>query len=79
MEPQKKIYTVQCTRCRVPIETFTEPAPKMTAFLCNPCHLKWKEIENKMVGHAYEDEMRKAFISFMNDLLYLKNATLRGL
>ena len=78
MDQEKKVYLVQCTRCRVGIESHTQPAPKMTAFLCNSCHLLWKDIENKMLHHAYEDEMRKAFIDFMNSLPYLKNQTLRG-
>ncbi len=77
MEPQKQVYMLQCTRCKIPIESHTLPSPKMTAFLCNPCHLKWKEIENRMVGNSYEDEMRKAFVSFMNDLTNLRNIHLR--
>lgn len=77
MEPQKQVFMLQCTRCKISIESHTTPAPRMTAFLCNPCHLKWKEIESKMIGHAYEDEMRKAFVNFMNDLTNLRNIHLR--
>jgi len=51
----------------------------MTAFLCNNCDLKWKEIAKKMKGHSYDDDVRKAFIRFVNDLTNLRNTTLRGL
>lgn len=79
MDPAKKIYFLQCTRCKIGIETYTEPSPRMTIFLCNSCGMKWKEMEDRMIGHAYEDERRKAFINFVNSLPYLKNTTLRGL
>lgn len=75
-EPKKSVYVLQCIRCTVRIETFTQPGPKMNAFLCNNCHLKWKEIESKYLGHVYEDEMRKKFIDFVNDLAFLRNHTL---
>lgn len=70
MEPRK--YLLQCSRCKVGIETFTEPAHKMNGFLCNSCWLKWKDIEAKLLGHVYEDEMRKAFIHFVNSMPFLK-------
>ena len=71
--------TVKCTRCYVPITTTSEISPSMTAFLCNNCDLKWKEIAKKMKGHSYDDDVRKAFIRFVNDLTNLRNTTLRGL
>lgn len=70
--------TVKCTRCTVPIEFTNELNPKITCFLCNSCDLRWKEIENRLLGHTYSDEMRKAFIKFINDLTTLQNNTLRG-
>jgi hypothetical protein len=73
------LYAIPCTRCGVKLEVQTLPLKRMTCILCNSCHMKWKEIEEKLVGHVYEDEMRKAFISFMNDLINLRNHTLRGL
>lgn len=79
MEPSKPIHVVQCARCTTRIETYTTPGPKINAFLCNNCHLKWKDIETRLIGHAYQDEMRKAFIDFVNDLAHLRNHTLRGL
>lgn len=79
MEPAQQLYVLQCGRCKASIETVTKPAPRMNFFLCNSCSLKWKEIQDKMVGHAYEDEMRKAFINFVNTFEYLRNQPLRGL
>lgn len=72
-EEKKPLYIVKCTRCRSAIETLTQPGPKSTGFLCNSCHLKWKEIEMKLDGHAYADEKREAFIKFLNSLPYLRN------
>lgn len=74
MEQEKKpMYAIPCTRCRVIIETYTKPLDRQNAFLCNSCHMMWQEKEKKLIGHAYEDEMRKAFVNFLNELPYLRN------
>ena len=65
MEQEKQTYKLECTRCNTLIESHTKPGSKMTCFLCNSCHLKWKEIEDRMIGRCYEDEMRKAFINYV--------------
>lgn len=65
MEQRREAYTVKCSRCEQLIEFYNKPGPKMTCFLCNNCHLKWKEIEDRMIGHSYADEMRKAFVNFV--------------
>lgn len=69
----KPLYVVKCSRCRVGIETTTQPGPKSTGFLCNSCHMKWLDIEKKLDGHVYADEKRDAFIKFLNSLPYLRN------
>jgi hypothetical protein len=71
--------TIRCSRCYTGITTTSEISPKMTCFLCNSCDLRWKEIEGKLKGHSHKDDVRKAFIRFVNDLTNLKNTTLRGL
>lgn len=64
-EKAQMIYRVACSKCGCKIETITEP--KTTGFLCNSCHLQWKAIEKKMVGHSYQDELEKAFMKFVNE------------
>ena len=58
------IYRIPCSKCGLLIETITKPIT--TGYLCNKCHLQWKDIEGKMVGHSYQDELNKAFIKFVN-------------
>jgi len=70
---------VKCTRCYVPIITVSEIGKSITCFLCNSCDLKLKEIERTLKGHSHEDDVRKAFIRYVNDLTNLRNTTLRGL
>ena len=74
---EKKTYKVKCNRCTKGIETTTPPSNKMTGFLCNSCHLGWKDIESKLVGHTYADEMRDAFIQYVNSLAHLRNFNLK--
>ena len=64
-EEKKEVYYLKCSRCEKNIESFTKPAPKMSCFLCNSCFMLWKEKESKLLGHAYEDEMRAQFIKFI--------------
>ena len=66
MSQEKKVYNLKCARCERLIESYTEPGPKISCFLCNSCALGWKEKQDKLLGHTYEDEMRKAFIEYVN-------------
>jgi len=77
MENEKSLaYILRCTRCQARIETSTKPGPKVNCFLCLSCEMKWQEIRDKMTDHAYQDEVRDAFISFVNGLAHLRNKTL---
>jgi len=57
---------VRCSKCTTPIETVTEPKQGFI-YLCNSCAMGWKEIKDKMEGHAYQDEVDKAFISYVKE------------
>ena len=70
-------YLLKCNRCTKAIETTTKPGPKMSGFLCNSCHMGWKDIEAKLIGHTYADEMREAFITYVNSLAHLRNFNLK--
>ena len=59
------IYSVTCSKCGLLIETVTKPIT--TGFLCNSCHLQWKSIESRMIGHSYQDELNARFIKFVNE------------
>ena len=66
------IYRVACSKCGTGIETISKPIT--TGFLCNSCNLKWLDLKRKYTGEgtnlgprAYQDEMYKAFIKFVND------------
>jgi hypothetical protein len=71
MEQGKITYYAQCHRCKKGVEL---QAPlKTSGFLCNDCWLKWKEQEEKLIKKgSYQDEVNAKFISFVNDLAFLK-------
>lgn len=71
------MVTLKCTRCYKPIEVLEQPAASMTCYLCNSCAMLWKEKEAKLKGHCEKDDIRKAFISFVNSFTTLRNVTLR--
>lgn len=65
------MHTVECSRCKKSMNL--KDKPTTTGFLCNDCFLKWVEIRDKMIKKGcYQDEVDKAFISFVNDLAFLK-------
>ncbi len=57
-------YELPCAKCASLIKTVTKPITNI--FLCNSCHLSWKEIRDKMIGHSYIDEVQKSFIKWIN-------------
>ena len=66
VEEKKVIYTLRCAKCEIYVEVETRPAPKMNGFLCNMCWMKWEDTKRKLEGKTYADEMRRAFINFIN-------------
>lgn len=71
--PKAEIFILKCGRCTKDIHTTTKPNPKINGFLCNSCHMGWKEREAKLLGHTYADEMRTHFIKYINGLAHLRN------
>jgi len=59
------IYKIQCARCHAVMETTTPPKEKHF-YLCNCCQMGWKDIESKLIGHTYQDELNKALVNYVN-------------
>ena len=61
-----QVYRLQCAKCASVIETVT--VPETQVFLCNSCWMSWKDIKDKLTGHAYMAEAQKAFYKWVNDV-----------